>query len=74
MRLFDVLQGTATLEDLAELTDEQKKRSTSKWKDAINVGYMQWWTRPNHLGMRELCPNNFGNNDGVKELNITPAF
>jgi len=24
--------------------------------------------------MRELCPNNFGNNDGVKELSIIPAL
>ena len=26
------------------------------------------------IGMREICPNNFGNNDGVKELSIIPAF
>jgi len=26
------------------------------------------------LGMQELCLNNFGNNDGVKELSIIPAF
>ena len=26
------------------------------------------------LGMREICPNNFGNNDRAKELRIIPEF
>ena len=26
------------------------------------------------IGMREICPNNFGNNDRAKELRIIPEF
>ena len=26
------------------------------------------------VGMREICPHNFGNNDRAKELRIIPEF
>ena len=38
--------------------------------------YKSYIAKPRHgyIGMRELCANNFGNNDGTKELSIIAEF
>ena len=54
-KLFDVLQGTATLDSIQHLnlhlTEDQKKLSTTKWQEAKQ--WVQRWIRPSHLRM--LC-------------------
>jgi len=54
-KLFDVLQGTATLDSVqhidTHLTEDCKRLSTSKWQGAKH--WVQWWIRPNNLQM--LC-------------------
>ena len=54
-KIFDVLQGTANLNTIQhiniQLTEDQKKISTSQWKDTKH--WVQWWIRPNHMQM--LC-------------------
>jgi len=47
-------------------------------RNVVTIWYIHLWgfllLQVFTVGVRKLCPNNFVNNDGVKELSIIPAF
>ena len=73
---WKLLKGASTLQQL--LFYDYLSNSPTQ-VDTIYLDIRKTFDTVSHcmllnLGVRELCWNNFGNNDGVKESRIIPEF
>ena len=56
------------------LTDKRPTETSFRRAAFRYVCIVQIQEGAKKVTMRELCPNNVGNNDGAKELSILPEF